>query len=256
LDLAWSARNPSGLARAVLQGGLVRIRETAYPTTDREIVNLIRAWCPGPALLAIDAPIIAPNPPGTMREADREMTRLFGRYHAGVYPANRLRCARPIGLRRKLARLGFSPDPVLPPQGSFIRRQIEMFPHSSAVALFGLKRIIKYKKGSVAQRRRGLVELQRTLGRLEGFRPPLAREATLESLVRRSPRRLEGRALKRLEDELDGIFLAYLAASYWTWGLERYAVVGTLERGYIVTARAVHSSASTKNQLDTIKLQL
>lgn len=193
--------------------------------------------------MAIDAPIIAPNPPGTAREADRLMTRHFGRYHAGVYPANRKVCARPVRLSRKLARLGFSPDPWLNP-GESIRRQIEVFPHSSLVALLGLRRIIKYKKGPVAARRLGLRELQRALCRLAELDPPLASSPAFAALVSTRPSGRAVRGLKRLEDELDAAFLAYVAAFYWRWGLRRCVVLGDLSGGYILTIALTIASPS------------
>ena len=196
--------------------------------------NWITARAPEAALLAIDAPILAPNPPGTAREADRLTTRLFGRYHAGVYPANRKVCARPIRLSRKLARLGFSPDPWLAP-GERVRRQLEFYPHSSLVALLSLPRIIKYKKGPVASRCRGLLLLQKALAKLARLDPSLAPSVALRALLSTPPSRLAGRSLKRLEDELDAAFLAYLAAYYWRWGLARSAVLGDLRSGYILS---------------------
>ncbi|WLT39954.1 hypothetical protein NON20_02355 [Synechocystis sp. B12] len=37
---------------------------------------------------------------------------------------------------------------------------MEVFPHPAMVQLFQLERIIKYKKGNLAQKRQGLLELQ------------------------------------------------------------------------------------------------
>jgi predicted RNase H-like nuclease len=241
LDLAWSARNPSGLALARWIEGQVRLEEYAHLTPDREILAWVEERAPESALLAIDAPLIAPNPPRTSRPADRALSRAFGRFHAGVYPANRERSARPIRLRLQLEELGFSADPRLPHrryEAGRIRRQIEFYPHSSLVALFGLPRIIKYKKGTVAERRRGLRRLQRTLSRLAGFEPALAPSGLPRALLESAPGRRAGRELKRLEDELDAVFLSYLAAYYWYWGLERCKLFGELGSGYILTAFA------------------
>ena len=239
LDLAWSTRNPSGIALARLRHRTrgVWLEETAYPTADYEIVRWIRERAPAAALIAIDAPLIAPNRAGTARDADRALTRVFGRFQAGVYPANRERAARPIAFRRKLERLGFSADPRLPsprPE-SGIRRQLEFYPHSSMVALFELPAIVKYKKGSVGARRRGLRRLQRMLGSLGRREPALERSPALRRLLSTPPRTLRGRALKQLEDELDAVFLAYLAAYYWRWGLGRCALFGEVRSGYILT---------------------
>jgi len=239
LDLAWSARNPSGIAVARLRRRTrgVWLDETAYPTADYEIVRWIRKRSPAAALIAVDAPLIAPNRAGTAREADRALTRVFGRFQAGAYPANRERSARPIALRRKLERLGFSADPRLPAtrHAASIRRQLEFYPHSSMVALFKLPAIVKYKKGSVEARRRGLRRLQRLLGSLGRQEPALELSPTLRRLLTTPPRTLGGRALKQLEDQLDAAFLAYLAAYYWRWGLGPCALFGDVRSGYILT---------------------
>jgi predicted RNase H-like nuclease len=59
----------------------------------------------------------------------------------------------------------------------------------------------------------------------------------LKELVQASPWHLVGRSLKRLEDRLDAVILAYLAAYYYRWGLDRCMVVGGRRQGYIVTVR-------------------
>lgn len=249
LDLAWSERNPSGLALARLRAGGLHITETDTLTTDGEITRWIASRTrlqDGPVLIAIDAPIIAPNPPGTSREADRLMTRLFGRFHAGAYPANRERSARPISLRKTLETMGFSPDPKLPVEGS-VRRLLEFYPHSSMVALLGRSRIIKYKKGPVAERRRGLGCLQSAVSSLARLEPSLHSSPALDALLGSDPFGLAGRSLKRLEDLLDSVVLAYLAAYYWCWGLERCQILGDVEGGYIVTVRTNVLQAGVKN---------
>jgi predicted RNase H-like nuclease len=178
-------------------------------------------------LVAIDAPIIAPNAPGTSRPADREVTRIYGRFDAGVYPANRERCARPIELARELQDLGFSLDP-LDVARRVPRVALEVYPHAAAVGLFGLERIVKYKKGRVAQRRAGLVRwkelLERELPRLPlPVQPPVVED----------PQSLRGRSLKDLEDRLDAMLCAAMAAHYWNMP-QACTIAGDVENGYIL----------------------
>ena len=127
VDLAWSDRNPTGLAHLLFDGRWLVLQATERLTTDGELLSWIRERTNGTTWLGIDAPFIAPNPPKTSRPVDKEITSRFGRYHAGVYPGNRERCARAIRIARKLRSRGFSPDPSLPCRTG--KRQLEIFPH-------------------------------------------------------------------------------------------------------------------------------
>lgn len=238
IDLAWSGRNPSGLALLDLEhaSGRLRFVEACCLQTDEEIIAWIEERRRRTTVLAIDAPLIAPNPAGTGRPCDRKITSVFGRYHAGTYPANAPKCARPIGLRRKLQRLGFNPDPRLVPRRAG-RRQIEVYPHPAQVVLFGLERILKYKKGKLAARRRGLRRLTEHIrADLRRQRPRLVSNARLRRLLAPDSI-LRGNALKAWEDKLDALFCGYLAAYYWWWGPRRCRVFGDVRRGYIVTPK-------------------
>jgi predicted RNase H-like nuclease len=115
----------------------------------------------------------------------------------------------------------------------------EVYPHPAMVRLFGLDRIIRYKKGSVAQKRLGLGILRRHLGELAGGSTPLVMTPVLSQLLARDLEALRGEALKRYEDTLDAVFCGYLAWHCWRWGEERNEMFGTMEEGYIVVPRAV-----------------
>jgi len=233
VDLAWSDRNPTGLAHLNFDGKGAFLLATDHLTSDEEILLWIDNHSGHSTWVGIDAPIIAPNPPKTSRAADKIVTSLFGRFHAGVYPGNRKRCARPIRLCKKLAAIGFSPDPFFPSRSG--RRQLEIFPHLAQIALFGRKRIIKYKKGNVEQKRRGLRTLQQTIAHfLPRVNPPLLSSAQLLELVSENPKTLRGRRLKGLEDRLDALLCAYMTLYFWAWGEEKCEVFGDLKSGYII----------------------
>ncbi|NJN17807.1 MAG: DUF429 domain-containing protein [Oscillochloris sp.] len=95
LDLAWSARNRSGIA--VLVGGPAGARLVEDPQlldTDAAILAYIDRHAPiGPAIIAIDAPLVVPNEHGR-RQADALLSAAFRRYEAGTHPANRRLLAR------------------------------------------------------------------------------------------------------------------------------------------------------------------
>lgn len=244
IDLAWSARNPSGVVALQSlgpgEGWGVSGRWTV--TSDDELLDLVALHTPpthsdnpsadaavAAPVLAIDAPLIAPNPGGTSRPADRELTRRFARFHAGAYPANQALCPRPLGLAAKLLQRGFSLDPA-----AALRNEpaaIEVFPHAAAIGLFGLERIFKYKKGPVDARRR-------ELGRFQGL---LRRELPrLPSAVEPPPDdsldHLRGTALKQREDQLDAHLCGATAATFLARP-GQFEVVGDLDQGYILVPR-------------------
>lgn len=240
IDLAWGERNLSGFAvlewDAALRG--VRLIESALLHTNEDIRRAV--VCAGgddDCLLAIDAPIIAPNKGGTMRACDRQVTRDFGRFHAGTYPANRERCARPIRLRKYLERAGYSPDPHLPVTGS-CRRQLEIFPHPAHVVLFHRERIIKYKKGLASEKRAGLTEMVENIRRYLGHeQPPLLESPALAALLDTDVTALRGRTMKGFEDRVDALLCGFMAAYYWQWRDARCRVYGDVKAGYIICPR-------------------
>lgn len=183
-----------------------------------------------PALVAVDAPTLIPNETG-MRLCDRLAHRYFGKYDAGCYPANR---GRPfakalIQFGLALEARGFCHAPAIAP-GVPGRYQIELFPHPATVHFFKLDRILKYKKGRLADRREALEQLRYyQLSEFPQIVPQLPlSEADLPAIP------TKGKALKVVEDQLDSVTCAFAGAHWWWWGLERNWVLGDGETGYIV----------------------
>lgn len=186
-------------------------------------------------MVAVDAPTIIPNQTGT-RLPDRLTHKYFGKYHAGCYPANLGRpfAPRTVGLGNSLLQRGFRHSPTLLPQRGG-RYQIEVFPHPAMVQLFRLERIIKYKKGNLAAKKAGLIEVQSYFQAiLPTLTPALNPHFPPGFDLWRSPLGLNGKELKTLEDQLDSLFCAYIGAHWWFWGLERNLVLGDEAQGYIV----------------------
>jgi predicted RNase H-like nuclease len=234
LDLAWSDRNASGAVALRHAGdggtpaapwppaGYVAGEPETLAGDDDVLCWVEREGRDPPVVLAVDAPLLAPNGTGG-READRATSRLYAWAHAGAYPANSVRCARPVRLAAALEARGWSVCPfelrqVLesarrtdrPPHGRFA---IEVYPHAACVGLLGLPRIITYKKGRVATRRAGLARLQELLHERLPALPP-AVSPPIGPFVRRDIAALRGRALKGYEDQLDALLCAAMAAAY------------------------------------------
>jgi predicted RNase H-like nuclease len=248
IDLAWGARKPDGVAVIRVrrdQAGLERIMSTdgdaALVACVAASLNLSGRADRAPALLAFDGPIICPNRTGS-RPVDRLTHVRYGRYHAGCHPANRTICPRPARVAARFGRLGFDPDFVLPgprchreSDGRPVRRMIEVYPHPAAVRLFGLPRILKYKRGSARARRRALGRLQALIrDHLARFEPPVVPSEAVARLLGLDPCRLAGVAHKRHEDGLDAVLCALVGLHHWWHGGRQSEVLGDLRSGYIV----------------------
>lgn len=234
VDFGWSS-GASGLCCLKRTGDRLDLVDvTALVAIDEILTWLDRQTAEQePAIVAIDAPIVINNPTG-MRLCDRLTHKHFGRYHAGCYPANlNSRFAkRTTGFSKSLSDRGFQQAATIRPKLTG-RYQIEVFPHPATVNLFDLTKIIKYKKGKIAERRR---ELRRLQGYMTNILPRLTPSLAPASL-QQIPEILEtqtGKELKAIEDMLDSILCAYVAAYWWYWGTEKNLVLGDLDTGYIV----------------------
>jgi len=217
VDLAWGERNPSGCVELVREGGELRLSRMKMVRSLEEIVEWIEPGR-GDWAVAIDAPLVIRNWTGP-RAADAEADEFYMRFHAGAYPANLERFGqdhRGGRLMRMLTagadggRLVEGEDAIAAPRLVF-----ETYPHIVMVELFGLGRIIKYKKGTDDFKRRGqgyLVEYIRKYFCGPQADPRLGLSSGLEALLREPDPPLHGSALRGREDLLDGLVSAYMAA--------------------------------------------
>jgi predicted RNase H-like nuclease len=229
IDLGWRS-GASGLCCLSWQDNQLQLLDIDRRETIEDILAWIDTWLPlnEPGIIAVDAPTLIPNATG-MRLADKLTHKHFGRYHAGCYPANLNRpfAQRTVEFGLSLEARGFAHAPVIEPK-QLGRFQIEVFPHPAIVNLFKLERILKYKKGKLSERRVELIKLRQfILDDLPNLQPNLKL-----SVLPEVP--FSGLALKTLEDELDSLICAYVAAHWWYWGLAKNLVLGDYLTGYIV----------------------
>lgn len=237
LDLAWSGRNPSGGVMLGLEGELARLilwRDALGP--NQEILEfLLEVVDSGPALVAIDAPLVVPNETGT-RPCDLALSRAYRKVEAGALPANR-RWLGPVvrgeEIVKELQRHGFMFSPHVERRRP-VRQVVEVYPHPAMVELFGLEKTLKYKarKGrSLEERRQELaryIELLRSLAKRD---PPLQAKEFLSGI---SVPGLRGGMLKRVEDLLDALFCAYIALHIWWHGPEGYRTFSSENSGFVL----------------------
>jgi predicted RNase H-like nuclease/predicted house-cleaning noncanonical NTP pyrophosphatase (MazG superfamily) len=234
IDLAWGSRRRTGVAVLDSDGTLLALDDVH---TDEEIVEWTRRWSGDACAVAIDAPIVVTNATG-QREAERLVTRYFGRFNAGAHPSNTSREPFLDGHTRALEltrSLGLDIDPG----STASQRAIEVYPHPATVALFGLDKAFSYKHKpgrSLAHLRSELLRLMDALEGLANADVPLILAADtgwdrirgqVESATQKSH-------LRAVEDVVDSVVCAYVAR-YSVERPEAVRVLGSVENGYILT---------------------
>jgi predicted RNase H-like nuclease len=231
IDLGWQSGG-SGVCCLEMTSNDLQFVQLHHCATREDVLRWIDQMAPGatPALVAVDAPTLIPNPSG-MRLCDRLAHRHFGKYDAGCYPANQSRpfATNLIEFGLALEARGFAHAPVIQPQVPG-RYQVELFPHPATIHLFRLPKILKYKKGRLAERSQALQQLRTLqLSHLPSLTPALPLQATDLPNIPKG-----GKAFKIVEDQLDSLTCAYAGAHWWWWGKARNWVLGDASSGYIV----------------------
>lgn len=251
IDLSWkSERNPSGAV--VLRGqedGAALVDVSPPLRSIKAVLGYIEAHTEQPCVVAIDAPLVILNSSG-QRTCESEVGRRYGARHASCHTSNQRLYpqAASVQLAEELAHRGYVHAPGLPSPRDARAVMLEVYPHAALVALYDLPRILKYKKGRLAEKRAGLAELQRWLHRLTHHDPPILATEALSQLLDRPVEALGGQARKDYEDSLDALICAYVAFHYWVWNGLRSEVFGDVESGYILNPR-LHEQ-QTQEQLD------
>jgi len=250
IDLGWKSQ-PSGLCCLELIDGKLQLIDLDRQEAIADILTWIDTWVQPeePALIAVDAPTLIPNATGS-RLPDKLSHKYFGKYHAGCYPANQnlAFAERTINFGLELESRGFAHAPNIEPK-KIGRYQIEVFPHPAIVHLFGLERILKYKKGRINERRLELIKLYQYI--LE-ILPTLEPSLKINQKLKAQQSHLfpfdffllpsTGADLKAIEDKLDSLICAYVAAHWWYWGEQRNLVLGDRTTGYIVIPKKMAST--------------
>lgn len=236
IDLAWGEKKHDGVCFASFDSARrrARLEGYAYPQGDYALIAALEGMLPPgrAAFVAIDAPIVCPNETGA-RPVDRLTHTLFHWQHAACHPANLGKCARPPRVLATLReRLGFAAGWGTDALCAGARIAAEVYPHPAMVRMFGLERIIKYKKGPVAAKRREFRRLQRLLSAL------LAEEFGWLALDADTPALLGEPWSKPVEDRIDALFCALIALRHVREAGARSEVIGDLDTGFILLPAA------------------
>jgi predicted RNase H-like nuclease len=224
LDLAWGERNRDGICLIEADGQTASVLESRWTLGDDSLSGWLRERVgKQPCVMAVDAPLVCPNRSGS-RPVDRLTHRLFGREHAGCHPSNARLCARPLRIARALELEGFSLG------WDLVASQLamEVYPHPAMIRWFGLPRILKYKRGTVAERRREFRRYQSLLSSCLQFRfPELHLGIVGEEL-------LGAVYSKEAEDRLDALFCALIAYHHWRHQGQQTQIIGDASSGFLV----------------------
>lgn len=229
LDLAWGDVSQSGIAVVDRDGRLLHV---GAAQDDAAIVEAIGRYTAGDCLVAIDAPLIVENETG-QRPAEKLLNADFQRFDAGARPAfaGKPELRNPRGARLA-ALLGVDMDPA----SAASRRAIEVYPHPATIALFGLAKTLKYKRGAFGDRQRALLELMTLIEGLDDATPRLRANHNVAWVELR--RRVEAATrpvqLDRDEDPVDAVICAYVGL-FAHHRPDDVTVYGDYETGYIVT---------------------
>ncbi|TAE58519.1 MAG: DUF429 domain-containing protein [Nostocales cyanobacterium] len=240
VDFGWTSQ-PSGLCCLELKDGKLQLIDIDRQDHIADIFLWIDEIVKPeePAIIAVDAPTLIPNPTGS-RLPDKLSHKYFGKYHAGCYPANQnlAFAERTINFGLELEKRGFMHAPKIEPQKPG-RYQIEVFPHPAIVNLFQLEKILKYKKGKIAERRLELIKLHNKIQEILPNISPCLCSSAFTCDVFTTEISNTGKELKAMEDKLDSLICAYVGAYWWFWGTEKNLVLGDENTGYIVVPERI-----------------
>ncbi|MBO0882716.1 MAG: DUF429 domain-containing protein, partial [Mycobacterium sp.] len=229
LDLAWGEKNHTGVAVIDSSGRLLHI---GIARDDASIEDAVAPYVGDECLVAIDAPLIVKNATGH-RPCETALNHDFHRFEAGARPAY---TAKPEFSSPRGARIATALNLDVDPASTATRRAIEVYPHPATIALFGLEKTLKYKRGAFEDRQRELLQLMTLVEGLDTATPRLRvnHNVSWVELRKRVAAASRPGQLDRDEDPVDAVVCAYVGL-YWYHRPEDVTVYGNVATGYIVT---------------------
>ena len=220
LDLAWGEKNNTGVAVVDSDGRLLHV---GAAHDDASIEAAVEPYVSDDCLVAIDAPLIVRNPAGA-RPCETALNRDFHRFEAGRHPAN---TENPAFRNPRGARIATPSPSTWIPASTSPRRAIEVYPHPATIALFGLEKTLKYKKGSFETRQHELLQLMTLIEGLDKASPRLRvnHNVSWVELRKRVEAATRPVQLDRDEDPVDAVMCAYVAL-YWYHRPEDVTIYG------------------------------
>jgi predicted RNase H-like nuclease len=234
LDLGKTPRDEGGgvALEATEHADVVQIRLISAETlrTHEDTLRWVtRQRGRGGCTLAINAPLIVENTGGS-RPCDRQLQEHFSRYRIDEYANNIVSASHPRTMGKALARMGFDLNPT-----SESDRMVETHTQAAQILLFGLARPIRLKNGPIGSRKDSVARLRDLMiTHFSQSTPELVRTPELDQLINAHLPDLNGTRLGELESKLEALLCAYIAAFMSIRGTAACAMLGDLQRGYIL----------------------
>jgi predicted RNase H-like nuclease len=257
LDLAWGEKNSTGVAAVDSDGRLLHV---GAAQDDASIEAAVSPYVSNDCLVAIDAPLIVKNLTGH-RPCEAALNHDFQRFDAGARPAY---AEKPEFNDPRGARIATALTLDMDPLSSSPRRAIEVYPHPATIALFGLEKTLKYKRGPFEVRQSELLQLMTLIEGLDKATPRLRvnHNVSWVELRRRIAAATRPAQLDRDEDPVDAVLCAYVAL-YWYHRPEDVTLYGDFATGYVITptlppglAPAPRRRPSTRPDTDELRERL
>lgn len=227
VDLSWqSNKNPTAIAYGYLDGHALRVTSIEPAVYGiNEVFSRLDEDKPNG--VAIDASLIINNAKG-QRPCETQIGKAYGSRGASCHSSNTSLYpnSQSVYLSQRLLAAGYNHL-----QGN--RWQLECYPHPSIIEIFNLQERLKYKKGTVAEKRAGQQRLTVMLKNLqESQYLKLVIENDIRDAVNESHiETLRGKRLKSNEDVLDSLVCLYVAGLYSVGYTGK--VFGDTESGYV-----------------------
>jgi predicted RNase H-like nuclease len=232
LDLGWTPRDSSGgtVLEPTEDGGVRMVSADSLRSHEDTLRWITRNRGRSTCTLAINAPIIVENLSGA-RPCDRLLLQHFSRYRIDEYANNTVSASHPRTIGRALMRMGFDPNPA--GEGD---RIIETHTAAAQVLLFGVDRPVRLKTGAIGARKEGVQRLRELITErlFQDITPVLHRTPELDQLMDAHLPDLNGTRLGELEEKLESLLCAYVAAWLGQVGTDGCAFLGDLDTGYIL----------------------
>lgn len=244
IDLAWKIGNPFFVSlieeRKKGEGRILEVERKYHNDVVEYLEEMYENGKYDSLLVSIDAPLIVKNRTG-IRECEKELAKEYRRFKASPHPTNLkkkyirdlVELFMPIFIKR-----GYSiTSDIQLIKKSIKKLLIEIYPHPAMIEIFALKERLKYKKGNLEQREKGLKKLIKYLMGLKSKLPQLngVNEVTKGFLTSISSNSYT--KMKKVEDCLDAIFCGYISFYIGFWlnkGEKKWKVFGNDTDGFII----------------------
>lgn len=231
LDLGWTPRDSSGgVILEPVEGGVRVTSADSLRAHEDTLRWLARSRGRTGCVLAFNAPIIVENLSGS-RPCEKLLAEHFNQYRIDEYANNIMSASHPRTMAKGLFRMGFEPNP----ETDAAERIIETHTQSAQVLLFGIDRPVRMKAGPIGGRKESVQRLRELIvEKLYTGVPALLPSQALDAMMTAHLPDLNGTRLGELEERLEALIVAYVAAWLGENGVASCAFLGDMQRGYIL----------------------